>query len=402
MSLSGTLTRNNTLPDSAAKADFYGLVDGATVNLSGTAGNSQLDLSAVAQNIVMSGAAINEVKGSVSSATTTDIGAVSANYVVISGTTTITGLGTIQAGTERTVEFSGALILTYDATKLILPGAANITTVAGDTAIFRSEGSGNWRCITYSPISGNPVVSQGGAGTLGSFKNLAGVWASNSTITYTADEIVLENSSNLKYIGRSLSATISSASNGAVNKLDAGTVANNTIYYAWAIYNGTTLGGLISTSSSSPTLPSGYTYKALIGCVGTNNSGNFIKFHQAGRKYTFDAWGLLASGNVNWTSWHAIDLTPANMSTNACFVPSALSTFAFGSFGSGDSASGTVMTNDSSVATTGTLAPNKLESSYNRGAIWAFDILTADTVYWGSNDSGAGVYLHGFEINKLS
>ena len=100
--------------------------------------------------LVMSGAAINQAKGAdIASATTTDIGAATGNYVDVTGTTTITGLGTVQAGTERKVRFTGALTLTHNATSLILPGAANITTASGDVADFVSLGSGNWRCTSY-------------------------------------------------------------------------------------------------------------------------------------------------------------------------------------------------------------------------------------------------------------
>lgn len=95
--------------------------------------------------------ALNEAAGAtIPSATTTDIGAATGNYVVVSGVTTITGLGTIQAGTRRIVKFSGALLLTYNASSLILPGAANIKTVAGDVATFVSLASGNWICVEYT------------------------------------------------------------------------------------------------------------------------------------------------------------------------------------------------------------------------------------------------------------
>jgi len=98
-------------------------------------------------------------KGTVASATTTDIGAQPEAYLTVSGTTTITGLGTIREGTIRFLKFDGALTLTYNATSLILPGAANIVTVAGDVAVFVSEGSGNWRCIGYQRASGAAVVT---------------------------------------------------------------------------------------------------------------------------------------------------------------------------------------------------------------------------------------------------
>jgi hypothetical protein len=124
--------------------------------------------------------AVNMAKGTdIASATTTDIGAATGNYVQITGTTTITGLGTSAAGVWRNVTFLAALTLTYNATSLILPTSANITTAAGDTALFVSEGSGNWRCLFYSRRSGAALV--GGAGGD----------ASTNTATSVVDELPL-------------------------------------------------------------------------------------------------------------------------------------------------------------------------------------------------------------------
>lgn len=109
---------------------------------------------------------LNEAKGAdIASATTTDIGAATGTYVNVTGTTTITGLGTVQAGTRRVVNFTGALILTYNATSLILPTAANITTAAGDTAVFVSLGSGNWKCVDYTRASGAALTASAGSAT---------------------------------------------------------------------------------------------------------------------------------------------------------------------------------------------------------------------------------------------
>lgn len=111
-------------------------------------------------------AAINEARATaIASAATTDIGAVAGNFVHITGTTTITGLGTVQAGTRRVVTFDGALILTHNATSLILPTGANITTAAGDSAVFVSEGAGNWRCVSYQKASGQPLAAAAGSVT---------------------------------------------------------------------------------------------------------------------------------------------------------------------------------------------------------------------------------------------
>lgn len=96
----------------------------------------------------------------IASATTTDIGAATGNYAVVTGTTTITGLGTIKAGVWRLVRFAGVLTLTHNATSLIIPGGVNITTAAGDVMLAVSEGSGNWRIVNYQLVSG-PAVSPG-------------------------------------------------------------------------------------------------------------------------------------------------------------------------------------------------------------------------------------------------
>jgi len=60
--------------------------------------------------------------------------------------------------------------------------------------------------------------------------------------------------------------------------LDTGTVAADTFYYLFAIYNPTTQtsDALFSISSTSPTLPSGYTKKKFLKKVRTDASGNLI------------------------------------------------------------------------------------------------------------------------------
>jgi hypothetical protein len=94
----------------------------------------------------------------ISSASSIDLGAATGSNLHITGTATITSLGTVAAGTERTVIFDGALTLTHNATSLILPGGASITTAANDSATFISEGSGNWRCARYQKASGQSVA----------------------------------------------------------------------------------------------------------------------------------------------------------------------------------------------------------------------------------------------------
>jgi hypothetical protein len=98
------------------------------------------------------------IKGAdVASATTTDLSTATGQFVNITGTTTITGFGTVDEGRWTIAKFTGALTLTYNASSLILPGSANIITAANDVAFLMSLGSGNWHCISYQRASGAPV-----------------------------------------------------------------------------------------------------------------------------------------------------------------------------------------------------------------------------------------------------
>ena len=89
---------------------------------------------------------------SIASATTTDLGSVGSNNVLINGTTTINSFGTSATLSNPIyfIQFGGILTLTYNATSMILPGAANITTAAGDSAMVEFTNiAGYWRVIAY-------------------------------------------------------------------------------------------------------------------------------------------------------------------------------------------------------------------------------------------------------------
>ena len=83
------------------------------------------------------------------SAATVDLSTVDGTYVHITWTITITAFWTMKAGIARVIRFAWSLTLTHNATSLILPTAANITTAANDTMIALSEWSGNWRVLAY-------------------------------------------------------------------------------------------------------------------------------------------------------------------------------------------------------------------------------------------------------------
>lgn len=91
------------------------------------------------------------------------------NYFDVTGTVTITTIDDLGgAGTVIKLHFDGACLLTHHATNLILPGAANYTTAAGDELEFTNYATGDWRCTGYALASGGAMVagSGGGAWTL--------------------------------------------------------------------------------------------------------------------------------------------------------------------------------------------------------------------------------------------
>lgn len=122
----------------------------------------------------------------VASAATCDILGAASPRVAISGTATVTSLGT---GTNkiRFVRATGAFTLTHNATSLILPGGSDIVCTAGDTFIVVSDGSSNARILSYQPA--NPIDGWAVGFTnvtSGTTTDLGAVASRNVTITGTA------------------------------------------------------------------------------------------------------------------------------------------------------------------------------------------------------------------------
>jgi hypothetical protein len=98
------------------------------------------------------------------------------------------------------------------------------------------------------------------------------LWVSNGT-----DELLIDFAARIKRIDAAWAAGTNQGG------LDTGTVANNTWYYVYAIYNPTTnvADYLLSASATSPTLPSGYIYSRFLcaeiaAAVRTNSSANIL------------------------------------------------------------------------------------------------------------------------------
>lgn len=100
------------------------------------------------------------------------------NFFDITGTTTINTIASKGIGTMVVLQFDGILQLTHSA-DLFLPTAANITTAAGDIAVFYEYASGDWRCASYTRA--------GGASASTALDNLASVAINESLVSDTQD-----------------------------------------------------------------------------------------------------------------------------------------------------------------------------------------------------------------------
>lgn len=178
----------------------------------------------------------------VSSAATTDIGALPQTLVTISGTITITSLGSSapQAGIRKTIVFSGALLLTHNATVLILPGAANIATNAGDMADAIYLGGGNWRVVTFTrgtaPTAAS-IMPQGRLTLLTANPVMATSQANKSTLFYDCHigKMVPYFDGTTDTYDTISSCEVSTAMVAAVS---AGQVVSGQVYDVWWVHSG--------------------------------------------------------------------------------------------------------------------------------------------------------------------
>jgi hypothetical protein len=81
--------------------------------------------------------------------------------------------------------------------------------------------------------------------------------------------------------------------------LDTGTEANSTWYWFYIIYNPvTTAVSSLLSISTTPTLPSGYTYSILVGAVYNDAGGDFVAFYQKGKRVMWESAQVLTNGTA--------------------------------------------------------------------------------------------------------
>lgn len=101
-------------------------------------------------------------------------------------------------------------------------------------------------------------------------------------IDITADILSLQDASTSNWDTTLTSVSVTPAIDASdANGLDTGSVAIDTWYSAWAIYNPTTetTAGLFSLSTATPNMPIGYTKRRRVGWVLTDGSSNILAFN---------------------------------------------------------------------------------------------------------------------------
>ena len=235
----------------------------------------------------------------IASAATVNIGAAVGRTVFITGTTTITSFGTVGDGVIKIVRFTGALTLTHNATSLILPGGANITTAAGDALLAMSLGAGNWVVLFYQRAAGYLPLN---GGTL------------SGALALPSDPVAALHAATKQYVDAAKAA----AQSAAASYTDAGlaTKSNTGHTHAWsAITDRNVSEGTNSQDPNSAAYPVIVTnhanspdssYYWHITTTYYSTSGNVaqiaVQYSNSNRVYARSRYG------GTWTSWVRCDL----------------------------------------------------------------------------------------------
>jgi hypothetical protein len=140
---------------------------------------------------------------------------------------------------------------------------------------------------------------------------------SDTTITLPAG-LMAKTTDGLDVIKLTSNAVVDISVNGLINRLDTGTVTNDTWYYVWLVKNPSTtsMGGLLSLSSTTPTLPSGFSKKAFLGFAIRYRNSKIFPFVVDMNRRQFTHLTDVSGGNdlsvVNRalnTSYEDIDIT---------------------------------------------------------------------------------------------
>lgn len=159
--LSSALLKDGTQA-ATALIPFANGISTDTISEFSTGGGVTIDGVLLKDNAVTASGGVNTsvVNGGqgadIASASTINLTTATGNVVDVTGTTTVTAI-TLAQGYWRVVRFTGILTLTNGAS-LVLPTGSNITTAAGDYALFAGYASSVVRCVMYQRKDGTALV----------------------------------------------------------------------------------------------------------------------------------------------------------------------------------------------------------------------------------------------------
>lgn len=172
----------------------------------------------------------------------------------------------------------------------------------------------------------NPPIqsASGSTSPLCGASNLKITATSNASVTITADQAVTQSAAGL-VLNRSTVSTSVNITTGTVTStaggMDGEAVGTSAWLYIFLIDNGSAInaiGAAAAGNGTSPTLPSGYTYKCRIGAVRVDGSSNLYRSVQRGRRFQW----VLNGGSGNTTVFPTIS-SAANVSYTAAAVAAA-------------------------------------------------------------------------------
>lgn len=219
------------------------------------------------------------------------------SQIIVSDNGTIKGLqGTTGAAEPELLLEDGTNFVPTERSKVFGTGTGVLIRQPSGTKLAAfSIGTEGQILKTVSGAAAWSDPSEVQANAFRDIANLRISYTNATSITVTITDVVLKNVNTGTYFAKTnSSAIVVNAATVGANGIDAGSLSASALFWVFAIYNKTTdtLAALISSSPSSPALPSGYTYQRLIGLFRTT-SGSQVPagYFQSGTVTNFGPTG---------------------------------------------------------------------------------------------------------------
>lgn len=440
----------NENPDTWGTGPLNGNMDvidqclGGVVGITTTGGNTNLSSSDIQHAVIQVNGAL------ISNATITFPASKGGSYIVANGTTgsfTLTAVGAgggttvvLTQGVRSTIFTDGSNVVLADdrvgaagsVTNAVLAQAPAYTLKGNttgstanvgdyslsahlDAAFTTTQGSLLYRnasaWVALAPGTAGQLLQSGGAAANPSFRTVSGFVqgcfknltitngsSPNTQVSVIADSVTLFDGAST-YLGvTGVNLVISTGSSG-VNGIDTGSVASSTWYSVWVISDGSTTAGLLSTSSTTPTMPGGYTLKARVGWMRTDGSSILYRIKQVDTRAVYvvtAATNTAAAIQIALGAGASNPAVPTWVATglSAIVPPTAVRAVGFASGGS----SGITMLAPSSNYGAYTSTTNPPPCACPAFAKIPYDfVLESTNLYYAANSSDASAWVTGWE-----